>query len=451
MRLLAAACLFLEIAIAVWGQAVSTSQIKGTVHDASGLAVPGASVKATQTATGAARTTVSGADGGYVLTDLPVGPYQLEVTKEGFTKYVQTGIVLQVASNPTIDVALKVGSVTEQVQVQADAAMVETQNTGVGQVIDSQRIVDLPLVGRQVQDLITFAGGATQGSDSVQLSARNYPNVQAFSVAGGMSGGITYVLDGATHNDVYTMANMPLPFPDALQEFKLQTGALPAQYGLHSAAAVNAVTKSGTNEFHGDAFEFVRNYKFNARQFFSPTIDNLKRNQFGGTLGGPIRKNKLFFFGAYQATLTRQAPNGILSFVPTPVMLQGNLAAFASTPCQARPITVRDPFTGAPLPGNQIPASELSPQALAIAGKLPPSADPCGRTTYGAIVQDNEHFGVGKVDYQLTPTHSIFVRYLGAHDAQPVPYALSGGNLLTTGVAGACVCQSSTSGYSDFD
>ena len=257
---------------AVWAQAVSTSQIKGTVQDSSGLGVPGAEVKATQTGTGVVRSTATGADGGYVLTDLPIGPYQLEVSKAGFSKYVQTGIVLQVATNPTIDVPLKVGSVTEQVQVEANASMVETQNTGIGQVIDSQRVVELPLVGRQVTDLILLAGGATQGVDGLNTS-RNYPTA-VISVAGGLSSGLTYVLDGAMHNDPYNSLGLPLPFVDALQEFKVETSALPAQYGMHSAAAVNAVTKSGTNELHGTVFEFLRNYHFNARDFFAATRDS---------------------------------------------------------------------------------------------------------------------------------------------------------------------------------
>jgi len=448
--------ILLGLSVVAWAQSVSTSLMKGTIEDSTGSAVPGAQVRATQTETGAVRTVISGPDGAYVLSELPVGPYQLEVSKDGFSKYVQTGIVLQVASNPTIDISLKVGAVTEQIRVEANATMVETQNSGVGTVIDSQRVVDLPLVGRQVQDLITLAGGATSSSDAGQLSARNYPNIQSFSVAGGLANGITYVLDGATHQDVYTMANMPLPFPDALQEFKVETGALPAQYGMHSAAAVNAVTKSGTNDFHGTAFEFLRNYSVNARSYFSSTLDSLKRNQFGGTFGGPIKKNKLFFFGAYQQTDTRQSPSGTVAFVPTAAELQGDFSVYNSLTCQGKVAALKDPLTGAALVNNRIPVGELSTPALNIAKFLPTSADPCGRTTYGAPVGDNEHFGVGKVDYQLTPSHSIFVRYLATEDLQPTPYDLAGGlkgggNLLATGNGPACVCQSSTNGFDDFD
>src|SRR5579864_2925755 len=156
---------------ALWSQAASTAQINGTVRDASGLGVPDASVKATQTATGLVRTATSGPDGAYVLTNLPIGPYLLEVTKEGFSKYAQSGILLQVDNNPTIDAALKVGSVSEQVLVQADAAMVETHSTGVGQVVDSQRVVELPLNGRNATELIFLAGMANVGNNIGSISS----------------------------------------------------------------------------------------------------------------------------------------------------------------------------------------------------------------------------------------------------------------------------------------
>src|ERR1700688_2827788 len=172
------------LGIVAWSQAVSASQIQGTVQDASGLVVPGATIKATETDTGAVRNAISEADGHYVLPSLPVGPYTVEVSRQGFTTFVQTGIVLQVASAHTVDVTLKVGSVSEQVQVEANAIQVETQTTGVGAVIDSQRVLDLPLVGRQVSDLIALSGGASVGATSVATSL-TYPNVTSFSIAGG--------------------------------------------------------------------------------------------------------------------------------------------------------------------------------------------------------------------------------------------------------------------------
>jgi hypothetical protein len=243
--------ILLAAAVAI-AQNLSTSQINGTVQDSSDLAVPGAEVKAIQTETGLVRMVTSTADGSYVLTNFPVGPYQLEVTREGFSKYVQSGIVLQVGSNPTIDVALKVDQVTEQVQVEVNASLVETRSAGIGQVIDNQRALELPLNGRQVTELVFLSGMATQVNGAgMNSGVRNFPTVD-ISVAGGLTNGLTYRLDGATHNDPYNNLNLPLPFPDALQEFKVETSALPAQYGHHSAAAINGVTKSGTNEYHGD-------------------------------------------------------------------------------------------------------------------------------------------------------------------------------------------------------
>ena len=223
----------------------------------------------------------------------------------------------KVDSNPVIDATLQVGTVSQQVLVEADASMVETHSTGVGQVVDQQRVVQLPLNGRNPTQLIFLAGAATAGQATTLNSNKNYPTI-AISVAGGQSnGGVSYLLDGAMHNDPFNNLNQPLPFPDALQEFKVETSALPAQYGYHSAAAVNAVTKSGGNEFHGDAFEFLRNGDFNARNFFATSRDSLKRNQFGGTFGGPIRRNKLFFFAGYQATIqNRIQPQVSASFPP---------------------------------------------------------------------------------------------------------------------------------------
>ena len=422
---------FFAITLSGWSQAVSTSQIKGTVRDSSGAAVPGATVTATQTDRGLVRTAVSGPDGSYVIPELPVGPYQLEATMAGFSKYLQTGIVLQVASNPTVDIVLNVGGISEEIVVAANASMVETQNTGVGNLIDAQRVVDLPLIGRQVIDLVILSGAATQGTDPFMLSGnRYYPGTQQFSVAGGLGMGTSYVLDGAAHNDMYTNAGLPLPFPDALQEFKVETSALPAQYGMHSAAAINAVTKSGTNEYHGSAFWFVRNYIFNARTYFAPTRDSLKRNQYGGSLGGPIKQDKLFFFVAYQGTATRQDPTSSITYVPTQDMYNGDFTTVASALCQRRAVTLGPPFVD-----NRISPDLLSPQALSIAKKLPTSNDPCGRITYGAMNNEDEQFGTTRIDYTLSSNHSIFGRYLAGHNKKPVPYDFEQ-NLLTTNSAG---------------
>ena len=192
--------------------AQGTAQIHGSVQDMTGSGVPGASVKATQTDTGVTRTVASEADGGYVLTNLPIGPYNLEITKDGFTTAVQSGIVLQVGSDPAIQVSLKVGAVSEKVNVEANATQVETRSVGVGNVIENQRILELPLNGRQATDLISLAGGAVQTGTSRGFGMRTGVLV---SVAGGNSDGVQYNLDGAQHVNFFDGTGLPFPFPDA--------------------------------------------------------------------------------------------------------------------------------------------------------------------------------------------------------------------------------------------
>ena len=414
----------------LWAQA--TSQINGAVRDSSGLSIPGAQIKVTQTATGLVRTTTSSADGAYVLTNLPIGPYLLEVTKDGFAKYVQSGVVLQVDSNPTIDATLKVGSVTEQIEVQADAALVETHSTGVGTVVDNKRIVELPLNGRNPIELIAISGMANSGTGGGALnSIRNYPTI-VVSVAGGQGNGNSYLLDGANHNDVMNNLNLPLPFPDALQEFKVETSALPAQYGMHSGAAINAVTKSGTNAFHGDLFEFVRNGDFNARNFFASARDTLKRNQWGGTIGGPILKDKLFFFAGYQRTSQRSDPPSSIAYVPTAAALAGDLTVLAGPTCNGnRQLTLP---TSQGFTGNKISPTLLNPVALKISTLLPTSADPCGKVTYGLVQNQDEYVGLARLDYQKSPKHQLFTR-LGVNDLG-ISSTYDGKNPLTINTAG---------------
>src|SRR5437879_3151769 len=403
--------------VLVWAQAVSTPQITGTVKDQTGAVLPGAEVAAAQTDTGARRTVLSDEAGSYILANLPIGPYRLEVGLPGFLTYVQTGIVLQVGSNPTIPVVLAVGQVSEQIEVAADAALVETRSTGVGQVIDNQRVLELPLNGRQATELIFLSGMATPSLGAgLNSKVRNYPTTEVVS-AGGLSNGMTYLLDGATHNDSYNNLNLPLPFPDALQEFKVETSALPAQYGHHSAAAINGVTKAGTNDIHGDLFEFVRNGVFNARNTFAKTRDNLKRNQFGGTIGGPIIKNRLFFFAGEQATVLRSTPDQTTQFVPTSQMLAGDFTTITSPQCSTTgQINLRPPYSN-----NDIDPSPFSPVSLAILKQpgFPTTSDPCGLVNIGRRAGSDEYLTVGRMDYQLSDKHSLFGRYLSAIYNQP--------------------------------
>src|SRR6266568_3484808 len=335
-------------------QAVANAQIHGLITDPTGAVVSGVQIKVTQKETGQVRTTVSGDDGSYVLPNLPVGPYTLETTAQAFKTHMQSGIILQVGNNVQINVQLQVGTVNQDVQVMANASMVETQDTSISEVIDQRRIVDLPLNGRQATDLIVLTGGAAAPPNASRVaegtSGHDYISAAGVAVSGGQANANNYLLDGGDHNDSHSNVNLPFPFPDALQEFSVQTNGVSARYGMHPGAVINVVTKSGTNQFHGDLFEFVRNGNSNARNFFAAAHDSLRRNQFGGTIGGPIRKDKLFVFSGYQATRTRTAPPQSVAFVPTQAALNGDFSTIESAGCQSsrKAVTLIDPTNGQP-------------------------------------------------------------------------------------------------------
>ncbi len=416
----------------VFAQAV-TAQISGTAKDQSGAALPGVEITATQTDTGTKRTTTTDESGSYLLSNLPIGPYRLEAVKSGFRTYAQVGIVLQVDSNPEIPIALTLGQVNETVEVSANATSVETRSMGVGSVVENQRILDLPLNGRNPTDLIALAGASVQTSQSPAWAMKTGINI---SVAGGQPYGVTYLLDGAQHSNFYDATGMPLPFPDALQEFKLETSSLTAQNGGHSGAAVNGVTKSGTNAIHGDLFEFLRNGDLNARNFFAAKRDSLKRNQFGGTVGGAIKKDKLFYFGGYQGTTIRSDPSDATAFVPTAQELAGDFTTFASAQCQGANKTLVGGFSG-----NKINPASFSPAAVKIAAQLPKTADPCGKVLFGLPLSENDGQYVGRIDYQLSTKQTIFGRYLTTTLHNAVPYNLTKNPLATATPAGSAVAS----------
>jgi hypothetical protein len=427
--------LILPVVLASTGRAksVANSQIHGVVTDATGAVVIGAAIRATQTETGRVRATLTGSDGSYVLPDLTVGPYKLEVSAPAFVAYAQSGIVLQVGNNVQVNVGLQVGGVTQEVSVSANATMVETQDTSVSDVIDQRRIIALPLNGRQATDLILLAGGAAVAPSAAGrfITTHDYPTAVGVSVAGGQANANNYLLDGADHRDTHSNVNLPFPFPDALQEFSVQTGGLSARSGLQAGALVNVVTKSGTNRLHGNLFEFVRNGNFNARNAFAAAQDTLRRNQFGGTIGGPVRRDKIFFFAGYQGTRERTAPPQSLAFVPTAAVLRGDFSALASAACQSTGVarTIVDPTTRTPFPNNFIDPSRFSAPAVALLKNVPTSTDPCGRLVYSIPNPNNENQIVTRGDWQQSSRHSIFGRYFVADFDNPPIYD---GNLLTT-------------------
>jgi hypothetical protein len=386
-------------------------------------------------ATGLVRTTLSGPDGLYVFPNLPVGSYRLEVQAAAFETYIQTGILLQVSDKVTINVTLQVGQVTQRVEVAANATMVETQTTSVASVMDNARVLNLPLNGRQATDLIMLMGAATNTTDSNVSdikTSKNYFSSDSISVAGGQSSATSYRLDGGTHMDNFSNINLPFPFPDAIQEFSVQTSSLTAQWGLHPGAQVEVVTKSGTNQIHGDAFEFVRNGTFNARDFFAATQDTLKRNQFGGTIGAPIKRDKLFGFFGYQGTRIRTAPPSSITFVPTQAVLNGDWSTIESASCQSSGTarTIIDPATGQPFANNFVSPSRYNQQALNLLKYVPLSSDPCGRITYAIPEPQREDQYIGRVDWNQSAKHNFFGRYFFADYKSPA--AFDNNFLLTT-------------------
>jgi len=423
-RLLRAFCLVtcsLLLSSTVAFAQLSTAQLSGRVTDESGAVLPGVTITATQTDTGFVRTDVTDGSGAYILSNLPTGPYKLDASLQGFRTYVQTGIVLQVAASPVVNVSLVVGSLEESVTVEGAAPLVDVKSAGISAVVRNEEILSLPLNGRNAVELVLLAGAAVQTITSTQ---RALPGSLGVSVAGGQSFGVAYVLDGAMHNNPQDNLNMPFPFPDALQEFSVATSGLSAQNGIHSGAAVNAVTKSGTNSFHGSAFEFVRDRRFNATNPFASigpngkrVDDGLNRNQFGGTLGGPLLHNKLFFFGGYQATRVRQQPAANIAWVPTAQMLAGDFTTFASPACNGgRLITLRGGFEN-----NRIDPARFSPAAVNLVKHLPTTTDPCGQVTYTLRNDSDERQYVGRVDYQRTADDTIFGRYIATKFDKPIP------------------------------
>ena len=418
----------------VWAQA--TAQINGTVADSSGLVLPGVTVIAVHTETGFRREAVTDDTGSYALLNLPTGPYRIEATLSGFRTFSQTGIVLQVGSNPVIPVQMVLGSLEETVTVEGAAPLVETRNPAVGATITNEQIEALPLEGRSAVSLITLTGASADAGPS---SSRSMTSSRGIAISGGQPFGVAYLLDGALHNNAYDGFNMPLPFPDALQEFKVETSTQNAQNGVKAGGTVSLVTKSGTNLLHGDAFEFARHYRVNATAPFAgvdPTSgerlnDGLSRNQFGGVLGGKIIENKLFFFGAHQASRSTQTPADLVAFIPSAAMMAGDFTAVASPACnRGTQVNLRAPFVN-----NRLAPELINPAALAVSRRLPATSDPCGRITYSSPTKPVEAQSIGRIDWQINQNQSLFARFMLTTTFWDPPFA-NNGNLLSASLGG---------------
>jgi hypothetical protein len=404
-----------------------TGQISGRVTDTSGAVLPGVDVTFTQTDTGLVRSVVTNESGQYVVPSLPIGPYRVEVALQGFRTFVQSNIVVQVNANLVVDATLSIGELNETITVTSRPSdiAVETRSMGVGAVIERERILELPLPARNVTNLINMAGAAVTIGASPSWGMATGVNI---AVAGGQRFGVNYMLDGAEHTNRFDQTGMPMPFPDSLQEFRVSTSSQEANTGRASGASVNAVTRSGTNQFHGDLFWFGRNARFNAIKADATRNDGLKRNQPGAALGGPLVSNRMFFFGGYQSTMLDQRPSDTLSIVPTPQMLAGDFTAFNQC--------YRPAWRDADFTDGAISPARISPAARQLAARLPTPTNPCGEVRWGDAIERHDRQYVMRVDIQATSNNQIFVRYMGTSHDQLVPYAQDSSNLLSTASSG---------------
>jgi hypothetical protein len=415
--LLAASFLAAILTSSLFSQARDTASLVGTVTDGQGAVVPGAKVSVVNEATGATRTVTSDASGGYVFPLLPVGVYNLTVEQTGFRKYQRVKIQLQANENIQANATLDVGSVQETVTVDASVAQVDTRAATLNSVVDQKRIVELPLNGRNPADLILLgtgvASGAGNNSGDVGQAAGGWrPKGQKeITVNGSRNNNLRYTLDGGTNMDDLTNGNLDFPFPNAVQEFSAQTSNMGVEHGGLSGGALNVVTKSGTNSIHGDAFEFLRNSKMNATNFFSAQKDLLKRNQFGFTLGGPLVKNKLFAFGGYQKFTIRQAAGNSRDLTFTAAERRGDFSSNS--------IKLYDPLNpGVQFPNNTIPTSRFSPAAVKLLTYSPlPGAD--GFVRYTVSVPENGEQYIGKLDYVHSDKHSFLFRAFESDGSNP--------------------------------
>ncbi len=313
----------------------------GTVTDPRGSVVPGVKITATDTSTGVKRTVTTDAVGFYAFQSLPVGRYEVRMEANGFKTIRRTGVAIDVNSKVTLDASLAIGAKAETITVSESATHVETVDTQTGEVITGEQMTSVPLNGRSYTDLLALQSGVVPVT-SLTSSTQQDVGVSAFSPSGDLNPGTvsingqrefanSFVLNGSDVEEDVNMGTAIVPNLDSIAEFRILTSNFDAEYGEFSGGQIDVVTKSGTNSFHGDAFEFLRNTDLDARNYFSPTRGAFDQNQFGGTLGGPIQKNKVFFFGDYQGTrLTQGIDTGEIP-VPSAADRTGNLADLASS------------------------------------------------------------------------------------------------------------------------
>jgi hypothetical protein len=410
----------------VLAMAQATGQINGLVQDSSGAVLPGVTIEVTNAGTGAIRTAVTGADGGFTVPLLQPGVYDVKASLSGFRTAMREGVRVTVTETARVVFDMEVGQLTETVTVTAQATLVETANATRGIVVDEQKVVDLPLNGRNFTQLGTLIPGVVAppvglGGQSGDATPGGFGNATGgFNVNGMRNQSNNFLMDGATNNDTFNTGFVLRPPPDAIQEFKILTHAFGAEYGRNAGSVVNVVTKSGTNTLSGALWEFNRDDALQARNFFAPRDQpkpELKQNQFGGALGGPLVRNKVFGFGYYEGF---RNDSGITNnvVVLSEAQRRGDFSAL-STP-------IRDPLTGRPFPGNVIPSNRLDPAALQLLNDFVPLPNsPGNRYIVSPTVNDvRDQFGM-RFDYQLSGNQSLLGRYMRSDTDRTTPRVIA--------------------------
>ena len=406
-----------------------TGTILGTVKDAQGAAVPGATVTATNLGTTYSRDTATDAAGEYALRLLPIGNYEVVVTLPGFKNFTQTGILLEVGRNARVDATIELGAVTETITVVGDSPLVDTASASLSRTVGQNDVLNLPLVNRDLYALLSLTGGVTSNENSNSLGGPE----QLTTINGSgraQMGTVNFQLDGGNNTAGLRGTGNPAPNPEAVQEFRVLTNGYSAEYGRYSAGVVDVVTKSGTNDFHGAAFEFFRNQKLNAARWTPPgtpsTKDPLDRNQFGGAFGGPIAKSKTFFFASYSGLRQEETYYRNTAVVPTALERAGDFSQSSRRPT--------DPLTGQAFPGGVIPANRFDPAAKTIQDKYVPLSNlPNNFFEVRAPDPLRTDEATLKIDHQLSTVQSLAMSYfhLTGTDTQPLTGAgtTSGGNI----------------------
>lgn len=418
-----ALCLILTVCPLALAQ--GTGSLSGSVLDPGGAVVPGAAVTLRDLRSNSIRQTSANAEGQYLITPLAAGEYRLEIEASGFQRFQQAGIRLQVDERLRVDATLQIGSTTETVQVTGQATAVNTQDAVLRNVVDARRMVDLPLNGRNALQLAVLTPGVLPIRGDVGTSFQPADQVSV-SVSGSRSNGLNYVMDGGDNMDTYRSVANSFPNPDLLQEFSVQTNSYSAEFGGRAGGVVNVVTRSGSNDYHGSFFNFLRNYRLNARNFFAPTHDGLKRNQYGMSFGGPLiipklynGRNKTFFFGGFQKTPVRSAPANLTAQVLRTGQRTGDYSSVFDG--RGNLVVIRDPAAGnMPFPGNVIPQNRLDPVFQKfLAQGVPTTDDPTGLLRYQRPnFSNNDEWSV-RVDQILNDSNRIYGRIFREDNTVP--------------------------------